>query len=67
MFDQSKISFSINNLFNSEDITDVFPFNSPTPVGTSGLHRDHYSLAARPDQHDRGAEFYGHLQNGHLP
>jgi iron complex outermembrane receptor protein len=35
MFDQSKVSFSINNLFNSEDITDVFPFNSPTPVGTS--------------------------------
>ena len=35
MFDQSKISFSINNLFNSEDITDVFPYNSPTPVGTS--------------------------------
>ena len=35
MFDQSKISFSINNLFNSENITDVFPFNSPTPVGTS--------------------------------
>jgi iron complex outermembrane recepter protein len=35
MFDQSKISFSINNLFNSENITDVFPYNSPTPVGTS--------------------------------
>jgi iron complex outermembrane recepter protein len=34
-FDQSKISFSINNLFNSQNITDVFPFNSPTPVGTS--------------------------------
>ena len=35
IFDQSKISFSINNLFNSEDLTDEFPFNSPTPVGTS--------------------------------
>ncbi|MBB6142710.1 iron complex outermembrane receptor protein [Silvibacterium bohemicum] len=35
MFDESKISFSINNLFNSENITDVFPFNSPTPAGTS--------------------------------
>jgi iron complex outermembrane recepter protein len=35
MFDESKISFSINNLFNSQNITDVFPFNSPTPVGTS--------------------------------
>jgi iron complex outermembrane receptor protein len=35
MFDQSKISFSINNLFNSENITDVFSFNSPTPVGGS--------------------------------
>jgi iron complex outermembrane recepter protein len=34
-FDGSKISFSINNLFNSENITDIFPFNSPTPVGTS--------------------------------
>ena len=35
IFDQSKISFSINNLFNSKNITDVFPYNSPTPVGTS--------------------------------
>jgi iron complex outermembrane recepter protein len=35
MFDQSKISFSINNLFNSENITDVFPFNSATPVNGS--------------------------------
>ena len=35
LFDQSKISFSVNNLFNSEDTTDVFPFNSPTPAGTS--------------------------------
>jgi iron complex outermembrane recepter protein len=35
MFDQSKISFSINNMFNSENITDVFPFNSPTPVNGS--------------------------------
>ncbi|HEY1984191.1 MAG TPA: TonB-dependent receptor [Terracidiphilus sp.] len=35
LFDQSKISFSINNLFNSEDITDVFPYNSPRPVGSS--------------------------------
>jgi iron complex outermembrane receptor protein len=35
MFDESKISFSVNNLFNSENITDVFPFNSPVPVGSS--------------------------------
>jgi len=34
-FDGSKVSFSINNLFNSENVTDIFPFNSPTPVGTS--------------------------------
>jgi iron complex outermembrane recepter protein len=34
-FDGSKVSFSINNLFNSENITDTFPFNSPTPTGTS--------------------------------
>jgi len=38
IFDQSKISFSINNLFNSENITDVFPSNSPTPVGTSAYY-----------------------------
>jgi iron complex outermembrane recepter protein len=35
IFDQSKISFSINNLFNSENATDFFPANSPSPVGTS--------------------------------
>jgi iron complex outermembrane recepter protein len=35
IFDQSKVSFSVNNLFNSENYTDVFPYNSPTPVGTS--------------------------------
>jgi iron complex outermembrane receptor protein len=35
ILDQSKISFSINNLFNSENITDIFPANSPQPVGTS--------------------------------
>jgi iron complex outermembrane receptor protein len=35
IFDQSKISFSVNNLFNSENITDVFLATSPTPVGTS--------------------------------
>jgi iron complex outermembrane recepter protein len=35
MFDGTKVSFSINNLFNSENFTDIFPFNSPTPVGTS--------------------------------
>ena len=35
IFDQSKVSFSINNLFNSENITDVFPYNSPTPAGSS--------------------------------
>jgi iron complex outermembrane receptor protein len=38
MFDQSKISFNINNLFDSENITDVFPYNSPTPVGTSAYY-----------------------------
>ena len=36
-FDGSKISFSVNNLFNSENITDVVPFNAPTPAGTSTL------------------------------
>jgi iron complex outermembrane recepter protein len=36
-FDESKISFSINNLFNSEDITDIFPFNSAVPVGNSAF------------------------------
>lgn len=35
IFDRSKISFSINNLFNSENITDVFPANNPNPVGGS--------------------------------
>ncbi len=35
MFDGSKVSFGINNLFNSENITDVFPFNSPVPVNGS--------------------------------
>ena len=35
MFDESKISFSINNLFNSEDVTDVFPAISPAPVSGS--------------------------------
>jgi iron complex outermembrane receptor protein len=35
MFDQSKIQFSINNLFNSLDATDIFPANSPVPVGSS--------------------------------
>jgi iron complex outermembrane receptor protein len=35
LFNQSKISFSINNLFNSENITDVYPYNSPTAVGGS--------------------------------
>jgi iron complex outermembrane recepter protein len=34
-FDQSKLGFGINNLFNSENITDVAPFNSPTPVNGS--------------------------------
>jgi iron complex outermembrane recepter protein len=38
MFDESKIGFSINNLFNSENATDVFPFNSPVPVGTSAYY-----------------------------
>jgi iron complex outermembrane receptor protein len=35
IFDQSKISFSINNLFNSENINDVFLYNSPIAVGGS--------------------------------
>jgi iron complex outermembrane receptor protein len=36
MFDQSKIGFSINNLFNSENVTDVIGFgNSPVAVGNS--------------------------------
>jgi iron complex outermembrane receptor protein len=35
IFDQSKLSFSINNLLNSENITDVFPFNSATPINGS--------------------------------
>jgi iron complex outermembrane receptor protein len=34
-FDQSKVSFSINNLFNNENFTDIFPFNSPTAVNGS--------------------------------
>ena len=38
IFDQSKISFSINNLFNSENITDVFPSNSPTAINGSAYY-----------------------------
>lgn len=34
-FDESKVQFGVNNLFNSENITDVFPYNSPVPVGNS--------------------------------
>jgi iron complex outermembrane receptor protein len=35
-FDESKIGFSVNNLFNSENITDVIAFgNNPLPVGSS--------------------------------
>ncbi len=34
-FDQSKIGFGINNLFNAESITDVALANSPTPVNGS--------------------------------
>jgi iron complex outermembrane recepter protein len=34
-FDQSKIGFGIDNLFNTETITDVAPFNSPTPINGS--------------------------------
>jgi iron complex outermembrane receptor protein len=48
MFDQSKISFSINNLFNSENIVDEFPYNSPTPVGTSP-----YFATTTPSQLDQ--------------
>ncbi len=35
MFDQSKISFSINNLLNDESILDVASSNSPVAAGTS--------------------------------
>jgi iron complex outermembrane receptor protein len=35
IFDDSKIQFSINNLFNSMDVTDIFPATSPTPVNGS--------------------------------
>ena len=34
-FDQSKIGFGIDNLFNTESITDVAPFNSATPINSS--------------------------------
>jgi iron complex outermembrane recepter protein len=34
-FDQSKIGFGIDNLFNTESITDVAPFNSPAPINGS--------------------------------
>jgi iron complex outermembrane recepter protein len=34
-FDQSKIGFGINNLFNAESITDVALANSPTPINGS--------------------------------
>jgi iron complex outermembrane receptor protein len=37
-FDESKLSFSVNNLFNSENFTDVFPFNSAVPVGNSAYY-----------------------------
>jgi iron complex outermembrane receptor protein len=35
MFDESKVGFSINNLFNSENITDVALANSAVAVGSS--------------------------------
>jgi len=35
IFEGSKVSFSVNNLFNSEDITDVASSNSAVPVGSS--------------------------------
>ena len=38
MFDESKIQFGINNLFNSENITDVFPYNSAVPIGNSAYN-----------------------------
>ncbi|MFC5862726.1 TonB-dependent receptor [Acidicapsa dinghuensis] len=38
MFDESKIKFSVNNLFNSEDITDAFPYNSPVPTNNSAYY-----------------------------
>jgi iron complex outermembrane receptor protein len=34
-FNQSKVSFSVNNLFNSENITDVFPATGANPVNGS--------------------------------
>jgi iron complex outermembrane recepter protein len=35
MFNQSKLSFSVNNLFNDDNILDVVASNSAVPVGTS--------------------------------
>jgi len=48
IFDQSKLSFSINNLFNSENITDIFPANSPTPINGSA-----YFATTTPSQLDQ--------------
>ena len=48
LFNNSKISFSINNLFNSENITDVFVYNSPTPVNGSA-----YIATTTPSQLDQ--------------
>ncbi|HSY36948.1 MAG TPA: TonB-dependent receptor [Acidobacteriaceae bacterium] len=48
IFDQSKLSFSINNLLNSQNITDVFPFNSPTPINGSA-----YFATTTPSQLDQ--------------
>ncbi len=38
MFNESKIQFGVNNLFNSENITDVAAYNSPVPVGNSAYY-----------------------------
>lgn len=38
MFDESKISFGVDNLFNCESATDYFPANSPAAVGGSAYY-----------------------------
>lgn len=49
MFDDSKVSFSVNNLFNSVNITDVSPCNGLVPVGNSAYYATPLSrLSIRP-------------------
>jgi iron complex outermembrane receptor protein len=67
MFDGSKISFSVNNLFNSENITDVLVYNSPTSVNGSAYIA---STAASPlDQLNltSGRSFVVSFKMGILP